>query len=72
MNIDMMGKEVQVGDFVAVPDGNLTMIFGIVTKLNPKTIKVKKVGTDYIKQIPNKHFVKLDQSDSLIKALSSI
>lgn len=75
MNVDMMGNEVNVGDYVAVPDGNLRLIFAVVVKLNPKTMKVKEVkkGTKaYVKQIPYGHFIKLDQDLALIKAFSAL
>lgn len=75
MKVDMIGNEVNVGDYVAVPDGNIQLIFAVVIKLNPKTMKVKEVNKcsyPYVKQIPYGHFVKLDQDLALIKALSTL
>lgn len=68
--VDLMGEEVSEGDYIAFPDGNVTLKFGIIVKINPKTIKVLWVGSRYVKQVPYGNFVKLDQNQSLIKAMS--
>lgn len=40
---DKLGKLISVKDCVAFPDHN-TLCIGLVTKLNPKTIRIKKFG----------------------------
>jgi hypothetical protein len=41
---DILGQPLGVGDCVVYPVHN-TMYIGTVTKLNPKMVKVKRVGT---------------------------
>lgn len=41
---DILGQPLSVGDAVVFPSSN-TMYVGTITKLNPKMIKVKRVGT---------------------------
>ena len=43
---DLLGQPIIEGDCVVFPSSN-TMYVGTVTKLNPKMIKVKSVGTKY-------------------------
>lgn len=44
---DILGQPLGVGDCVVFPSSN-TMYVGMITKLNPKMVKVKKVpGTKY-------------------------
>jgi|Wag4MinimDraft_6_1082665.scaffolds.fasta_scaffold280330_1 hypothetical protein len=43
---DVLGNLINMGDCVAMPAGNSLRI-GIVTKLNPKMVQVKRVGTKY-------------------------
>lgn len=43
---DRLGRELQVGDCVAVAHQNQLMI-GLIKKLNPKMIKVSELGTRY-------------------------
>lgn len=40
---DLLGQPLSVGDAVVFPSSN-TMYVGTVTKLNPKMIKVRRVG----------------------------
>ena len=41
---DLLGQPLAVGDAVVFPSSN-TMYVGTITKLNPKMIKVRRVGT---------------------------
>lgn len=41
---DILGQPLAVGDAVVFPSSN-TMYVGTITKLNPKMIKVKRVGS---------------------------
>ena len=41
---DILGQPLGVGDCVVFPSSN-SMYVGTVTKLNPKRVKVKRVGT---------------------------
>ena len=41
---DVLGQPLTIGDCVVFPSSN-TMYVGTVTKLNPKMIKVRRVGT---------------------------
>ena len=43
---DKLGQGLSVGDPVCFPNSN-TLYIGIVEKINPKMIKVKKVGGKY-------------------------
>lgn len=43
---DILGQSLEVGDAVVFPSSN-TMYVGTITKLNPKMVKVKRVGTRY-------------------------
>lgn len=61
---DKLGQPIAVGDCVAYPEAN-SLCVGTVTKLNPKMIKVVKVGAKswYASQGTNKYpqdLVKLD------------
>lgn len=40
---DILGQPLEVGDAVVFPSSN-SMYVGTVTKLNPKMVKVKRVG----------------------------
>ena len=40
---DILGQPLAIGDVVVFPSSN-TMYVGTITKLNPKMIKVKRVG----------------------------
>lgn len=40
---DLLGQPLTIGDCVVFPSSN-TMYVGTITKLNPKMIKVKRVG----------------------------
>lgn len=40
---DLLGQPLSVGDAVVFPSSN-TMYVGTVTKLNPKMVKVRRVG----------------------------
>ena len=40
---DVLGQTLAVGDCVVFPSSN-TMYVGVITKFNPKMIKVKRVG----------------------------
>jgi len=40
---DVLGQPLAVGDAVVYPSGN-TMYVGVITKFNPKMVKVKHVG----------------------------
>lgn len=41
---DILGQPLMVGDAVVFPSSN-SMYIGTITKLNPKMIKVKRVGS---------------------------
>lgn len=43
---DILGQPLGIGDAVVFPSSN-TMYVGLITKLNPKMVKVKRVGTKY-------------------------
>lgn len=43
---DILGQPLGVGDAVVFPSSN-TMYVGMITKLNPKMVKVKRVGVKY-------------------------
>jgi hypothetical protein len=43
---DILGQPIAVGDAVVYPSSN-SMCVGVVVKLNPKMVKVKRVGTKY-------------------------
>ena len=43
---DILGQPITIGDCVVFPSSN-SMFVGLVTKLNPKMVKVKRVGTKY-------------------------
>lgn len=43
---DILGQPLDVGDAVVFPSSN-SMYVGMITKLNPKMVKVKRVGTKY-------------------------
>jgi len=43
---DILGQPLDVGDAVVFPASN-SMYVGTITKLNPKMVKVKRVGTKY-------------------------
>lgn len=43
---DILGQPLAVGDCVVFPSSN-TMYVGMITKFNPKMVKVKRVGTKY-------------------------
>jgi len=43
---DILGQPLGIGDAVVFPSSN-TMYVGTITKLNPKMVKVKRVGTKY-------------------------
>jgi hypothetical protein len=43
---DILGQPLDVGDAVVYPSSN-TMYVGLVTKLNPKMVKVRRVGKKY-------------------------
>ena len=68
--VDILGTPIEVGDFVAAPDGNLRILFGVVLKINEKTIKVAEVGSSYLKRVPHGNYVKLDQDKSLLKSMA--
>ena len=42
-HLDLLGQPLCVGDAVVFPSSN-TMYVGTVTKLNPKMVKVRRVG----------------------------
>lgn len=43
---DILGQPLAMGDCVVFPSSN-TMYVGTIVKLNPKMIKVRRVGTKY-------------------------
>ena len=43
---DILGQPLDIGDAVVFPSSN-TMYVGLITKLNPKMVKVKRVGQKY-------------------------
>jgi hypothetical protein len=43
---DILGQSLAVGDCVVFPSSN-SMFVGIITKFNPKMVKVRRVGTKY-------------------------
>ena len=51
---DILGQPLEVGDCVVYPSHN-TMYIGTVTKLNPKMVKVKRVGAKYYTREQNKY-----------------
>ena len=40
---DQLGRELNMGDCVAYPQSN-TLVIGVVRKINPKMIGVRKIG----------------------------
>jgi len=63
---DKMGRQLDEGDCVAYPEHN-SLYIGTIIKINPKMIKVQKVGsTGYWARGTNKYpndVVKLDSAD---------
>jgi hypothetical protein len=51
---DILGQPLNVGDCVVYPSMN-TMYVGTITKLNPKMVKVKRVGAKYYTREQNKY-----------------
>lgn len=51
---DILGQPLAIGDCVVFPTGN-TMYVGIITKFNPKMVKVKRVGVKYRTREQNKY-----------------
>jgi len=51
---DILGQPLEVGDCVVYPSMN-TMYVGTVTKLNPKMVKIKRVGAKYRTREQNKY-----------------
>jgi hypothetical protein len=43
---DILGQPLGIGDVVVFPSSN-SMYVGMITKLNPKMVKVKSVGDKY-------------------------
>jgi hypothetical protein len=43
---DVLGQPLALGDCVVFPSSN-TMYVGVVTKFNPKMVKVRRVGTKH-------------------------
>lgn len=43
---DILGQSLGVGDAVVFPSSN-SMYVGTITKMSPKMVKVKRVGTKY-------------------------
>lgn len=43
---DILGQPLGIGDAVVFPSSN-SMYVGMIVKLNPKMVKVKRVGTKY-------------------------
>lgn len=43
---DILGQPLAVGDAVVYPSSN-TMYIGTISKLNPKMVKIKRVGVKY-------------------------
>lgn len=67
---DTLGKDLEVGDFVAFPQGN-HLFLGTVTKLNPKMVQIKKVNRKYTINKYSLDLVKLDIKDLTIYLLSN-
>jgi len=51
---DILGQPIEVGDAVVYPSYN-AMYIGLVTKLNNKMVKVKRVGSSVRSQGQNKY-----------------
>jgi len=51
---DILGQPLSIGDCVVYPSMN-TMYVGTITKLNPKMVKVKRVGAKYHTREQNKY-----------------
>lgn len=43
---DILGQPLAIGDAVVFPSSN-SMYVGTITKLNPKMVKVRRVGSSY-------------------------
>ena len=54
---DILGQPLGIGDCVVFPSSN-SMYVGMITKLNPKMVKVKRVGTRHSRE-QNKYPVDL-------------
>lgn len=51
---DILGQSLEVGDCVVYPSMN-SMYVGMIIKLNPKMVKVKRVGSKYRTSGQNKY-----------------
>jgi len=51
---DILGQPLEVGDCVVYPSSN-SMYIGMIIKLNPKMVKVKRVGSKYRTSGQNKY-----------------
>ncbi len=51
---DILGQPLDVGDAVVFPSSN-SMYVGMITKINPKMVKVKQVGVKYRAREQNKY-----------------
>ena len=72
---DKLGRTLAEGDCVAFPSAN-TLCIGTITKINPKMLKVKQVGsTGYWARGTNKYpedLVKLDGEDVTMYLLTQV
>jgi len=65
VHLDKLGRELAVGDAVCYPDNN-TLQIGTVVKLNPKMVKVQKIGKQRWSYESNKYsfdIIKLDSAE---------
>lgn len=64
-HIDKLGRPLVLGNYVAYPAYNGLEI-GIVTKLNPKMIKVKRMGKSHWEQNKYPHDTIVLDSDEMV------
>ena len=60
---DRLDQDLAVGDCVAYPSGN-SLVIGVITKFNPKMIKVSKLPAGRFSWETNKYPVDLIKLDS--------
>lgn len=71
VHLDKLGRELAVGDAVCYPHSN-TLYIGTIVKINPKMIKVQKIGKLRWSSEHNKYsfdLIKLDSAEVTMYAL---
>lgn len=61
---DILGKSIEVGDVVAMASHN-ELTIGIVEKINPKMIKIKRPNSGWKQNKYSKDLIKLDGGSAM-------